>query len=253
MNETERKAYLEQFNRRTHVLGRIVSAITLVLLVGAPFLIGTFLGAMPDMGAVAKGFLSVGLVWTVSSVAEFLIYTPMLGAGGGYLAFITGNLINMKIPCAVNARDIVGTKTGTAENEIISTLSIATSSLVTIVVLALGVALLVPLQPVLQSPVLQPAFANVVPALFGAMAYQYFRKNVQVAVAPLVVMSLLFMLVPSLTAAPPTSVPDTDVMVQPSAFAGRTKSLSRTGSALLVLFRATVKASSLPGIFAVTS
>ena len=199
MNETERKAYLEQFNRRTHVLGRIVSAITLVLLVGAPFLIGTFLGAMPDMGAVAKGFLSVGLVWTASSVAEFLIYTPMLGAGGGYLAFITGNLINMKIPCAVNARDIVGTKTGTAENEIISTLSIATSSLVTIVVLALGVALLVPLQPVLQSPVLQPAFANVVPALFGAMAYQYFRKNVQVAVAPLVVMSLLFMLVPSLT------------------------------------------------------
>lgn len=199
MNETERKAYLEQFNRRTHVLGRIVSAITLVLLVGAPFLIGTFLGAMPDMGAVAKGFLSVGRVWTVSSVAEFLIYTPMLGAGGGYLAFITGNLINMKIPCAVNARDIVGTKTGTAENEIISTLSIATSSLVTIVVLALGVALLVPLQPVLQSPVLQPAFANVVPALFGAMAYQYFRKNVQVAVAPLVVMSLLFMLVPSLT------------------------------------------------------
>lgn len=199
MNETERKTYLEQFNRRTHVLGRIVSAVTLVLLVGAPFLIGTFLGAMPDMGAVAKGFLSVGLVWTVSSVAEFLIYTPMLGAGGGYLAFITGNLINMKIPCAVNARDIVGTKTGTAENEIISTLSIATSSLVTIVVLALGVALLVPLQPVLQSPVLQPAFANVVPALFGAMAYQYFRKNVQVAVAPLVVMSLLFMLVPSLT------------------------------------------------------
>ena len=199
MNETERKTYLERFNRRTHVIGRIVSAITLVLLVGAPFLIGTFLGAMPDMGAVAKGFLSVGLVWTVSSVAEFLIYTPMLGAGGGYLAFITGNLINMKIPCAVNARDIVGTKTGTAENEIISTLSIATSSLVTIVVLALGVALLVPLQPVLQSPVLQPAFANVVPALFGAMAYQYFRKNVQVAVAPLVVMSLLFMLVPSLT------------------------------------------------------
>ena len=199
MNETERKAYLEQFNRRTQVLGRIVSANTLVLLVGAPFLIGTFLGAMPDMGAVAKGFLSVGLVWTVSSVAEFLIYTPMLGAGGGYLAFITGNLINMKIPCAVNARDIVGTRAGTAENEIISTLSIATSSLVTIVVLALGVALLVPLQPVLQSPVLQPAFANVVPALFGAMAYQYFRKNVQVAVAPLVVMSLLFMLVPSLT------------------------------------------------------
>ena len=199
MEQNENRSAWEKYNRGTHAIGRAVSVMTIVLLIGAPFLIGRYLGAYPDIGATAKGFLSVGLVWTVSSIAEFLIYTPMLGAGGGYLAFITGNLINMKIPCAVNARDIVGTKTGTAENEIISTLSIATSSLVTIVVLALGVALLVPLQPVLQSPVLQPAFANVVPALFGAMAYQYFRKNVQVAVAPLVVMSLLFMLVPSLT------------------------------------------------------
>ena len=199
MNEQEKTVRFEAYNRRTHTYGRIACGVTLVLLLGAPFLMGYILGAMPDMRAFGKGFLAIGIVWLVSCVAEYLVYTPMLGAGGGYLAFITGNLINMKIPCAVNARDIAGTKTGTAENEIISTLSIATSSLVTIVVLALGVALLVPLQPVLQSPVLQPAFANVVPALFGAMAYQYFRKNVQVAVAPLVVMSLLFMLVPSLT------------------------------------------------------
>ena len=198
MNEEQKRTSFEAYTRRTHVIGRIVSTITLVLLVGAPFLIGSFLGAMPDLPAVGKGFLSVGLVWTVSSVVEFLVYTPMLGAGGGYLAFITGNLINMKIPCAVNARDIVGAKTGTPENEIISTLSIATSSLV-ILVLALGVLLLVPLQPVLQSSVLQPAFANVVPALFGAMAYRYYRKNMKVAIAPLLVMSVLFILVPSLT------------------------------------------------------
>lgn len=201
--------YFERYNARTHTLGRLSSLITLVLLVGAPFLIGSYLGAMPDLGATAKAFLSVGLVWTVSSVAEFLIYTPMLGAGGGYLAFITGNLINMKVPCAVNARDIVGAKTGTPENEIISTLSIATSSLVTIVVLALGVALLVPLQPVLQSPALQPAFDCVVPALFGAMAYKYFRGNLNIAAAPLLVMSMLFILVPSL-------IGSTSLMVLPS-------------------------------------
>ena len=123
----------------------------------------------------------------------------MLGAGGSYLAFITGNLINMKIPCAMNARELVNAKAGTAENEVISTLSIATSALVTIVVLALGVALMIPLRPVLESPALQPAFANVVPALFGAMAYKYFRKDVRLAVIPLVFMSLLFMFVPSLT------------------------------------------------------
>lgn len=189
----------EKYNAGTHILGRVFSVITLVLLVGAPFMIGLFLGAMPDLPAVGKGFLSVGIIWFVSSIVEFLVYTPMLGAGGGYLAFITGNLINMKIPCAINARDQVGAKSGTPGNEIISTLSIAASSLVTILVLALGVLLLVPLQPVLQSEVLQPAFENVVPALFGAMAYKYFRGNLKIAAAPLVLMSLLFILVPSLT------------------------------------------------------
>ena len=207
--DNEKNLNWEKYSRTTHIIGRTVSVITLVMLIGAPFLIGRYLGAYPNLSAAAKGFVSVGIVWLISSIAEFLIYTPMLGSGGGYLAFITGNLINMKIPCAVNARDMVGAKTGTRENEIISTLSIATSSLVTIVVLAIGVALLTPLQPVLQSPVLQPAFDNVVPALFGAMAYKYYRKNIKVAIVPLVVMSVLFIFVPAL-------VSSTSFMIIPS-------------------------------------
>jgi len=205
----ERKEIIAKYERGTHVLGRLVSAVTLVLLVGAPFLIGSWLGAMPDLQAVQRGFLAVGLVWTVSSVVEFLVYTPMLGSGGSYLAFITGNLINMKIPCAVNARDLAGVKAGTKENEIVSTLSIAVSSLVTIVILALGVLLLQPLQPLLQSPVLQPAFDNVVPALFGAMAYKYYRKNLKLAVWPLLMMSALFILMPSLQS-------QTSILILPS-------------------------------------
>ena len=209
MNELEKKSLFEVYNERTHLFGRLACIITLVMLIGAPFVMGLYLGAMPDLGAVARGFLACGLVWTVSCVAEYLIYTPMLGAGGGYLAFITGNLINMKIPCAMNARDMVDAKTGTPENEIISTLSIATSSLVTILVLAAGVVALIPLQPVLQAPALQPAFDNVVPALFGAMAYKYYRGNMKIAVLPLLVMALLFILVPSLTGS-------TSFMVLPS-------------------------------------
>ena len=204
-----REQQLQQYMRGTHRLGRLVSVVTLALLLGAPFLIGAYLGAMPDLGAVARGFVAVGLVWTVSSVVEFLVYTPMLGAGGSYLAFITGNLINMKIPCAINAKDMVGAKSGTTENEIISTLSIATSSLVTILVLALGVALLTPLRPVLQSETLAPAFANLVPALFGAMGYKYYRQNLRLAAVPLVIMSILFIFVPSLTSS-------TSMMIIPS-------------------------------------
>ena len=199
MTEMEKQNTYDAYLKSTHRLGRIVSVITLVLLVGAPFAIGTLLGAQPDLGVVARAFLSVGLVWTVSSVVEFLVYTPMLGSGGSYLAFITGNLINMKIPCAMNAKELVGAKSGTAENEVISTLSIATSALVTILILALGVVLLIPLQPILQSETLAPAFANVVPALFGAMAYKYYRKDPALAMIPLTVMIILFTLVPSLT------------------------------------------------------
>ena len=193
-----REETIKTYERGTHLLGRIVSLITLVMLVGAPFLIGSILGAMPDLAAAGRGFLAVGLVWTASSVVEFLVYTPMLGSGGSYLAFITGNLINMKIPCAINARDLAGVKAGTKENEIVSTLSIAVSSLVTILVLALGVLLLQPLQPVLQSPALQPAFDHVVPAPFGAMAYKYYRKNLRLALWPLLLMSAVFILLPSL-------------------------------------------------------
>ena len=194
----ERGEMIRSYERGTHILGRVVSLVTLILLLGAPFLIGACLGAMPDLPAVGRGFLAVGLVWTISSVVEFLVYTPMLGSGGSYLAFITGNLINMKIPCAINARDLAGVKAGTRENEIVSTLSIAVSSLVTILVLAVGVLLLQPLRPLLQSPALQPAFDQVVPALFGAMAYRYYRKNLKLAVWPLLMMSVVFILMPSL-------------------------------------------------------
>ena len=188
----------ELYNVRTHRIGRLVCALCAIMFLGAPFLMGAVLGGMPDMGAFGRAMLAVGPVWIISSIAEYLIYTPMLGAGGGYLAFITGNLINMKIPCAINARDMVGAKSGTPENEIISTLSIATSSLVTILVLAVGVVLLLPLQPLLQNPALQPAFDNVVPALFGAMAFQYFRKGVKIAVIPLIVMTALCVIMPGM-------------------------------------------------------
>jgi len=198
-NDMDKQTFYSRYIEKTHTIGRITSTVTLAMLIGSPFAIGAVLHAMPDLGAFARALLGIGLVYLISCIAEYLIYVPMLGAGGSYLAFITGNLINMKIPCAVNARDIVGAKSGTPENEIISTLSIATSSLVTILVLAVGVVLLIPLQPFLQSPVLRPAFDNVVPALFGAMACKYYRGNLKIAVVPLLLMTVLFTLVPSLT------------------------------------------------------
>jgi len=194
----EKNTFFEKYNYRTHVYGRIGLIIGIVLMLGVPFAMGLILNAMPDLGAFWRGFAQVAVVYIPSCIVEFLIYTPMLGAGGSYLAFITGNLINMKIPCMMNAKGITEAEVGTPESEIVSTLSIAASALTTTAVIAIGVLLLIPLQPVLSSPVLAPAFDNVVPALFGALAYQYFRKGIKIVVLPLVIMTVLCVAVPSL-------------------------------------------------------
>ena len=196
--EQNREAYMAKYNEKTHFYGRIGLWIGIILLLAAPFLFGVSLNAMPDLGAFAKGLMQIAIIYIPSCIVEFLIYMPMLGAGGSYLAFITGNLINMKIPCALNARDIAGTEAGTTENEIVSTLSIAASSLVTTLVIAIGVLLIIPLRPVLEMPELQPAFNNVVPALFGAMAYKYFRRSMKLVAIPLIVMTVLFIVAPGL-------------------------------------------------------
>ena len=197
MDSQQKQAYFESYNNRTHTLGRIFTTALLCAMIAAPFIMGMFLDAMPDLKAFFLGFASIAIVYIPSCIVEFLIYTPMLGAGGSYLAFITGNLINMKIPCAVNAREITGAKVGTPENEIVSTLSIATSSLVTTLVISVGVLLIIPLQPILSSPALQPAFNNVIAALIGALAYRYFRGGMKIALLPLITMTALCVLVPS--------------------------------------------------------
>ena len=196
MNEKEQ--FLEQFNNSLHRLGRLVTISVILILVAVPFVMGALFGVSPDTNGFLAGFAKVAAVYFPVAIVEFLIYTPMLGTGGSYLTFITGNVTNMKIPCAMNARDIAGTEVGTPENEIVSTISIATSAIVTMLVIVAGVILLVPLQPVLQNEALLPAFNNVVPALFGALGLKYFSKSLQIAVGPVALMSLLCIFVPAL-------------------------------------------------------
>ena len=192
----EKEKFLEEFNRQQHRLGRIMLIAAAVLLPAVPFLLGGIYGAFPDLKSFLNGFIKVGMVYIPVGIVEFLVYAPMLGNGGSYLTFLTGNVTNLKIPCAMNARDIARTEVGTVENEIISTLSVASSSIVTMLVIFAGVLLLVPLTPVLENPVLTPAFDTVVPALFGALGLKYFRKSMKITAIPLISMTLLCVLVP---------------------------------------------------------
>ena len=196
MNEKEK--FFEEYNNGLHRLGRITSILTILILVAVPFVIAAIFDTSIDGSGFWAGFAKVAIVYYPVSIVEFLIYAPMLGVGGSYLSFITGNVTNMKIPCAMNARDIAGTEVGTPENEIVSTISTATSAIVTTLVIVAGVVLLVPLQPILQNEVLLPAFNNVVPALFGALGLKYFAKSPKIAVIPVLAMSLLCVFVPSM-------------------------------------------------------
>lgn len=192
----EKQKFLKEFNDSLHKIGRIMLIVAVIMLVAVPFVIGAVNGVMPDMKGFLSGFAKVGLIYIPVAIVEFLVYTPMLGIGGSYLSFLTGNVTNMKIPCVMNAKEIAGTESGTPEHEIISTISVATSAIVTTLVIVAGVILLVPLQPILQSEALLPAFNNVVPALFGALGLKYFIKSPKIAVIPLFLMSLLCVIVP---------------------------------------------------------
>ena len=196
----------EEYNNSIHRDGRILMTIALALLIAVPFIIALITGAHINWKDFWPALIKVLIIYVPSSAAEFLIYVPLLGAGACYLAFITGNLTNLKIPCAFNAREIAGAEAGTPENEIISTLSVATSALVTMVVIFIGVLLLIPLTPLLTNPVIKPAFDNVLPALFVALGMQYYIKSLKLSVLPLLLMSVLCILIPSLIAQTSTMI-----------------------------------------------
>lgn len=195
------------YNDKSHVYGRVWILTALVLLLMVPTTICLYYGAWPEGTAVLKGLLGVApIFWTVS-IIEVFTYGPMLGTGGSYLAFVTGNITNIKAPAALSAMENADVKPGSDEGEIVSTIAIATSSIVTTIVIALGVLLLSMLTPILNSPVLKPAFDNVLPALFGGLAVVYVSKNWKLSLVPLIFMIVLFLLVPSLASSVGILVP----------------------------------------------
>ncbi len=198
-----RRSYSESI----HTWGRIWCSLALVMFALFPAAASIYYGAWPDGLLLLQGLAGVvPIYWTVG-VIEAFTFSPMLGSGGSYLGFVTGNLSNLKVPCALNAMEIAGVKAGSEEGELISTIAIAVSSFVTTAIIFLGVLLLARLQPILESELLAPAFANILPALFGALGVVFISKNWKIAVAPILFMLVLFIAVPSLTTSVSILVP----------------------------------------------
>lgn len=181
-----------------HRDGTIWNLSVMVLLLAFPLTVAAIFGAAPDWGALGIGLLATApMYWAVGAI-ETVTFVPMLGAGGSYLSFVTGNISNLKLPCALNALEQNGVSASSEEGEIISTIAIATSSIVTTVIIIIGVICIVPLTPILEAPVLEPAFAQMLPALFGGLGVAFVSKNWKIAIAPVLLMLVLFIFVPAL-------------------------------------------------------
>lgn len=181
-----------------HRDGRIWNLSVMVLLMAFPITVAILFGVSPDWKALGLGLLATApMYWAVGAI-ETVTFVPMLGAGGSYLGFVTGNISNLKLPCALNALEQNQVSANSEEGEVISTIAIATSSIVTTVIIIIGVVCIVPLTPILQAAVLQPAFEQILPALFGGLGVAFVSKNWKLAVAPVMLMLVLFIFIPAL-------------------------------------------------------
>ncbi len=187
-------SYIDSVHRDGRIWGIVVGAI----LISFPLVLSFIFNAIPNFSFLAQGLLATAPMYWAVGIIEIFTYVPMLGAGGTYLSFITGNISNLKLPCAVDAMERANVKASSEEGEVISTISIAISSIVTTVIIIIGIICIAPLSPILDSPVLKPAFDMILPALFGGLGVVFVSKNIKLAIAPIVLMLLLFIFIPAL-------------------------------------------------------
>lgn len=191
-----KKMNLLDNNARMHLIGRLWLGAGMILICTIPLWLALYYDVEPDWSVFGTAaVISPFILMALSGVAEPIIYSPMVGVNGMYLSFLTGNLSNLKIPCVVKAQEIAGTKRGTEEDEIVATIAIATSSLVTILIIGIIVLCLAVIPNLTEmidnAPYLTPAFGCVVYALFGSLGGKYIVRNPKLAIGPIIIVVIL--------------------------------------------------------------
>lgn len=190
----------KEYNASMHRLGRISTLIIFIVLLLSPVVFCLALGTGPNWSRIFQAdTLGLILTYIAIGIIEAISYAPLLGTGGQYLSFITGNISNLKLPCAINTQQIAKVEKGSEEEEIITTIAISVSSIVTTIIIAIGVCLL--LIPGVGNNItaaLKPATPYVLPAIFGgliiALLAIYLKQTAIPFIAMLVINTLLFLL-----------------------------------------------------------
>lgn len=199
MKKQAELSYMDSVHRDGKIWNFSMTAVLFLF----PIVVALLFSAVPDWRALLLGLLAVAPMYWAVGIVETITYLPMLGAGGTYLSFVTGNISNLKLPCALGALEQAEVKANSEEGEVVSTIAIAVSSIVTTFIIILGVILILLIRPIgdfLDSPTLAPAFDQILPALFGSLGVVFVSRNWKIAVAPVLLMLVLFISLPFLNA-----------------------------------------------------
>lgn len=188
------------YEDKVHFIGRITLVIGLALTFLPPALLWLIYGVSPPFKTLINGIISISSVMLPISVVEVLTFTPLLGASAMYMSYLTGNISNMKIPSAAISMEVAEVKPSTKEGDIIATIAIAGSVIASEIVILAGMLMITPISAKLNNPLIQPAFEQVLPALFGSIGAYYILKEWKLAVVPLF-MAVVLNLVPALPTA----------------------------------------------------
>ncbi len=166
----------QKYFNSMHRFGKIMTLFVLAAFLLVPIMVSLWFDCMPTVGEIFTVSLPMIIALGPTYIGEFMSEVPVLGSSY-YLACVTGNIINVKLPTAINAQEMANVERGTSASDAVAGLAVAASSLSVMAVIAIGALLLTPLQPVLQSEYVTTAANYVAPAVFGYMFLGFFRKN----------------------------------------------------------------------------
>ncbi len=167
--KVKEKVALDPFTEWAHKSGRVFMVLFIAYMLVIPFIVCTVYDCMPSFKMCLPGLIAITAIMGPASIAEVGSYTPILGSST-YLTFASGNVMNLKIPCIINAQQIAKVEPNTVEGDAVALIATAVSSAVTIIILAIGVVLLSFIKPILENPYVVTASDYLLPALFGCMA-----------------------------------------------------------------------------------
>lgn len=168
---------LDPFQSWSHKWGRIGTLIALIYMTALPFIVLGYYDCVPSVGEVFNlSTISILMIYIPVGISEALSYTPILGSSS-YLTFITGNIMNLKLPCAVNAMKIAKKEPNTPEGEAVASVAVAVSSIMTVVILALAALLSTWISPIFELPAVKTASNYIIPALFGSLTLGLFSNS----------------------------------------------------------------------------